>query len=117
MEFNIVAVTKLTVGIGAVWLIAMGVVYMCLKRERAAKKRTKPLVLDNRNNHYSQISDSSGSFHAASQPLPRGRPVLGGNRENVPWINGRISGKSSRGPRRRARDQGFRKPAESEGMT
>lgn len=39
MEFNIVAVTKLTVGIGVVWLLAMGAIYLYLKREKRKPER------------------------------------------------------------------------------
>lgn len=39
MEFNIVAVTQLTVGIGVVWLLAMGAIYLYLKHEKEKKKR------------------------------------------------------------------------------
>lgn len=38
MEFNIVAVTKLAVGICAVWLMAMGAIYLHLKRVRNRNK-------------------------------------------------------------------------------
>lgn len=34
MEFDIVAVTKLVVGVGAVWLIAMGAILLYLKHEK-----------------------------------------------------------------------------------
>lgn len=41
MEFNIVAVTKLAVGICVVWLMAMGAIYLHLKRERNRKRSGK----------------------------------------------------------------------------
>ncbi len=38
MEFDIVAVTKLAVGICAVWLLAMGTIYLYLKHEKKHHK-------------------------------------------------------------------------------
>lgn len=38
MEFDIVAVTKLTVGIGVVWLLAMGGILTYLKHEKRHHK-------------------------------------------------------------------------------
>ena len=40
MEFDIVAVTKLTVGVGVVWLFAMGAIYLYLKREKRKRGRS-----------------------------------------------------------------------------
>lgn len=38
MEFDIVAVTKLAIGVGVVWLIAMGAILLWLKREKRKEK-------------------------------------------------------------------------------
>lgn len=39
MEFDIVAVTKLSVGICAVWLLAMGMIYLHLQHDKKKRRR------------------------------------------------------------------------------
>lgn len=41
MQFDIIAVTKLAIGVGVVWLIAMGAILLYLKREKRKQRRNQ----------------------------------------------------------------------------